>query len=410
MTAIAEPARTAPEMSGLVPGIAADVGEASGHGENLLVTARKRFERVAVCSLFGDPFDRRTWSGAPYNIARWLQNYGIAVEGICTGASRSEQALLAAHYSLMGYGAPRSREAVLRSPPARRRAADRLAIALRRRGIEHVIHTGTMDLLKSTYAPEIKHYLYCDQTWAQSLLYRPDRHSYSPRAVEAFNLLEAESLAAAEHVFTFGTYVRDHIIDYYGLPREKVTAVGSGMGEILPYYGPKDYSHPRLLFVAKHLFVAKGGNLLLDAFRIARAQRPDLLLTIVGDERSRPFVPVEPGIIFRAHVPWTELQQLFREASLFTQPMLNDPWGQVYLEALLSRTPVLGLRRNGLPEITENGRHGFLVDEADPKAVAAAILEATSDPQRLAQMGSSGQQHVLRSYSWDLAARRIAFI
>ncbi|WP_298724058.1 glycosyltransferase family 4 protein [uncultured Ferrovibrio sp.] len=408
MTTIVEPAHTAPELPGSVPGVSG-FRDVSGHGSGL-AGKKLRFERAAICSIFGDPLDRRTWSSAPFNIARRLQQYGVAVEGFSTGIPRGELAVLAAHYTLRGYGAPRNSEAVLRSPPARRHAADRLALALRRRGIQHVIHTGTMDLLPSRHAPELKHYLYCDQTWALSLLYRPDRDSYRPRAVEAFDLLEAESLACAEHIFTFGTYVRDHIIDHYGIPAEKVTAVGSGMGEIEPNHEPKDYTQPRLLFVAKHLFAAKGGHLLLDAFRIARTHRPDLTLTIVGDERSRPFVPDEPGIIFRAHVPWTELQQLFRDATLFTQPMLNDPWGQVYLEALLSRTPVLGLRRNGLPEITEDGRHGFLVDKAEPEAVAAAILDAISDPERLSRMGISGQQHVLRSYSWDIAAQRIAFV
>src|SRR3546814_12809912 len=85
--------------------------------------------------------------------------------------------------------------------------------------------------------------------------------------------------------------------------------------------------------------------------------------------------------------------------------MLNDPWGQVYLEALTSRTPVLGLERNGLPEITENGRHGFMVQQADPVALADAILDAMSAPDRLVAMGHSGQRPVLDTYSWDKVAR-----
>jgi glycosyltransferase involved in cell wall biosynthesis len=90
--------------------------------------------------------------------------------------------------------------------------------------------------------------------------------------------------------------------------------------------------------------------------------------------------------------------------------MLNDPWGQVYLEALASRTPVLGLNRNGLPEITEQGRHGFLVDEASPEAIAEEILRAMSDPDRLARMGLSGQAHVLQNYSWDRVVSEMAAV
>jgi glycosyltransferase involved in cell wall biosynthesis len=181
------------------------------------------------------------------------------------------------------------------------------------------------------------------------------------------------------------------------------------MGAIEPYDGPKSYDRPALLFVAKHLFQAKGGVLLLEAFELARCRRPDLTLSVVGDERSRAFVGNRPGIAFHAHLPWPALQQLFRDATLLVQPMLNDPWGQVYLEAMASRTPVMGLNRNGLPELVDGGRHGFLVDRAEPAALAEAILSAVSDPQRLDRMASTAQRHVLRNYSWSRVAERIAY-
>jgi glycosyltransferase involved in cell wall biosynthesis len=212
-----------------------------------------------------------------------------------------------------------------------------------------------------------------------------------------------------EHIFTFGAYVRDSVIAHYDISPSRVTAVGSGMGSVEPYFGPKKYAPPKLLFVAKHLFVEKGGMLLLDAFFKARKKRPDLRLSIVGDAAVARRIPKHPAVAFHPRLPWTGLTALYRDATLLVQPMLNDPWGQVYLEALLSRTPVLGLDRNGLPEILENGKHGFLVDMAEPALLAEAILDAVSDPERLAAMGLSGQQHVLNSYSWDIAAERIAY-
>jgi len=116
-----------------------------------------------------------------------------------------------------------------------------------------------------------------------------------------------------------------------------------------------------------------------------------------------------PGITFHAHLPWNALQQLYRDATLLVQPMLNDPWGQVYLEAMASRTAVMGLNRNGLPELVDGGRHGFLVDRADPMALAEAIVSAVSDAQRLERMATTAQRHVLKNYSWSRVAERIAY-
>jgi glycosyltransferase involved in cell wall biosynthesis len=272
-----------------------------------------------------------------------------------------------------------------------------------------VLHTGSMDLPALDLAQGVKHYLYCDHTWALARSHRIDINRYSARTLEAFERSEQDSLAGLTHVFTFGNYVRDNLIQHYGLPADRVTAVGSGMGAIEPSFAPKDFSRASLLFVAKHLFREKGGFLLLDAFLLAHRHRPNLTLTIVGDERSRQHVPRHPGITFHGHLPWADLQRLFREATLLVQPMLNDPWGQVYLEALVSRTPVMGLHRNGLPEIVDGGRYGFLVRHADPEVLAHGILAAIDDPARLERMAREGQAHVMGRYSWDRVADRIAY-
>ena len=367
-----------------------------------------RFRRIAISSVHGDPLDPRTWSSAPFRIAQALRRRDIEVLGVNTAPLRSTRLRLAARHLLAGMGVPRSSEAIMRGHAARAEAANRLEARLRRDGVKHVLHMGTLDLPLPSGGSCAEHYAYCDQTWALSLKYRPDLSSYSRRALRVFEELERAALYGLAHVFTFGAYVRDHLISHYGLPPSRVTVAGSGMGPIVPHLGVKDYAAPEILFVAKHLFVQKGGKLLLDAFRLARRQRPDLVLTIVGDDRTRDLLPPDRNIRFFGHVQLTRLQALYRNASLLAQPMLNDPWGQVYLEALVSRTPVLGLRRNGLPEITENGRHGFLVDSSEPGAVADAILDALSDPDRLARMGETGQQYVLTRYSWRQVADRIA--
>jgi glycosyltransferase involved in cell wall biosynthesis len=279
----------------------------------------------------------------------------------------------------------------------------------RQLGVRHVLHTGTFDLPASDLIQGTKHYLYCDHSWALARRHHVHAQRYTARALRAFEDAEREALAGLAHVFTFGTYVRDNLIAHYSLPAERVTAVGSGMGAIEPWFGPKDYARPTLLFVAKHLFQAKGGMLLLEAFSEVLRHRDDVSLTIVGDERSRAFIGTRRGIDFRPRLPWPELQRLSRESTLLVQPMLNDPWGQVYLEAMASRTPVMGLARNGLPELVDGGRHGFLVDRAEPAALAAAILSALSDPVRLEHMAAAAQRHVLGAYSWDRVAEQIVF-
>jgi glycosyltransferase involved in cell wall biosynthesis len=365
-----------------------------------------RFDRVAISSVFGDPGEARTWSGAPYNLGRALADLGVVVDGIHPRLSQLDRYWIAARQCLRLRSRPPTSEYILRDAVARRELAHQVASAARASGFNHVLHTGTLDLPAHDAESGVRHYLYCDHTWALSLANRPERR-VALRTDDQFDRLERQSYRGLTHIFTFGNYVKDNLVRHYSVPAERVTVVGSGMGPIRPYFGERRYDRPALLFVAKHLFAAKGGHLLLDAFRIAQRRIPELSLCVVGDERSRRLVPHQRNITVRAHLSWLELEALYRDATLLVQPMLNDPWGQVYLEALASRTPVIGLRRNGLPEILANGRHGFLVD-ADPYELAATILDALSDPERLARMGVAGQRHVLTRYSWDRVAASIA--
>ena len=371
--------------------------------------ATPRFERVAVSCVFGNPRDLRSWSGAPANVSNAIERLGVTVEAIYPRLGRLAKLGIAARNMLAGHGRPVSGEQILRSLLARRHMAEQVTRQAEQLSIGHVLHTGTLDLPAGDLIRGTKLYLYCDHSWALARRHHVHADRYTARALRAFEDTEREALAGLAHVFTFGTYVRDNLIAHYGLPPDRVTAVGSGMGAIEPWFGPKDHARPALLFVAKHLFQAKGGLLLLKAFDEVRRQRDDVTLTIVGDERSRAVVGSRPGIVFQPRLPWSELQDLYRSSTLLVQPMLNDPWGQVYLEAMASRTPVMGLARNGLPELVDGGRHGFLVDRAEPAALAAAILCALSDPARLERMAIAGQRHVLGAYSWDRVAEQIVF-
>ena len=43
----------------------------------------------------------------------------------------------------------------------------------------------------------------------------------------------------------------------------------------------------------------------------------------------------------------------------------DEPFGLVMIEAMSCGTPVLGFRRASVPEVVEEGRSGFVVDDVD---------------------------------------------
>ncbi|HEX3720181.1 MAG TPA: glycosyltransferase family 4 protein [Verrucomicrobiae bacterium] len=291
-----------------------------------------------------------------------------------------------------------------RGPVARLLAARRTEKACIRAGVNTVLHTGTFDLPGTAGGKGLERYLLCDSTWDLAARYSTEISHYSSKSLRVSDRLEIKALKGGLHVFPIAHYVKDNLISHYGVNPGLITVVGTGRGKIAPFHGKKDYASGPILFAAKDRFKEKGGRLLLEGFQIANKKNSSIKLVLAGKAVEDMALPGMPNVTVAGHVAWEELQRLFETAALFAMPAYNEPWGLVYLEALACRTPILGLARNSLPEITQNGRFGFLVEKPDPKFVAEALLRACVDPKGLEQMGSEGQEQCLAAYSWRRTA------
>lgn len=273
-------------------------------------------------------------------------------------------------------------------------------------GARSVLHITTLDM-PGFKRPGIKEYLLIDSTWNSWRRYFIDEDGYSEKLKNDIDDLDRKSFLQADHVFTLGEYVCDDLVTHYRIPRLKCSSIGSGLGGVKPFFGPKEYSACSILFVAKTWFESKGGHLLLDAFRIAHSKCPLIRLVIVGSEEAVRHAAGIENVTVLPFVPQSDLQRIFNEASVLAMPAINEPWGMVFLEAMACRMPVLGLRRNSLPEMTLGGKFGFLVEKPDAYLVANALIEAVSNPVRLEVLGRAAQKHVLANYTWENAVDRM---
>jgi glycosyltransferase involved in cell wall biosynthesis len=272
----------------------------------------------------------------------------------------------------------------------------------------HVLHVHALGVTALPLFDTARDYsVLLDTTWDLWRRYATAAFGISPRVASYADSVDRATYHKAKHCFTISEYAARNLQEHYGVPEEKITVVGTGRGGLSPYFGPKDYTNGSILFIAKARFEDKGGYRLIEALQIARRHNSRLSLTIVGQpEYEAEFAGIE-GVTALGRVSAEQLQQLFNEASLFAMPAVFEPWGLVYLEALACQTPVLGLRHHALPEITANGRFGFCLDTGSAEEIAAALVQAFADPQRLAEMGAQGQEHCLKHFTWEKTAQRI---
>jgi glycosyltransferase involved in cell wall biosynthesis len=366
--------------------------------------ARVKASKIAIAGI-GNPRSPATWSGTPNRLCQAFE----AIDRL--GPLYDAERYAAWPIPWLARGAARlyylnSRESS-RGVLTRFLRAKGLEAFLEQHQPRHILHIGSLALPLRKQNTQTTHHLFCDTTWHLWMRYSTDVYRIQSRLIEDAERLEREAYNQMARIFTISQHAKRGLIEHYGVSSEKIIVVGTGRGGIVPYRGKKDYAGGRVLFVAKDRFIDKGGELLVKGFQLAVAKNPSLHLILVGDEKYDRFAQIHPNIRAHGFVSLEALQQLFNEAALFAMPALNEPWGLVYLEALSCRTPVLGLARNALPEITLNGRHGFCVKEPTAESISDALLFAFSNPDRLASMGWSGQEYCLSEFTWEQTVSRI---
>ncbi len=169
----------------------------------------------------------------------------------------------------------------------------------------------------------------------------------------------------------------------------------------------KYHSH-KILFVGPNL-ERKGGLYVIKALPIILKEFPDSTLTMVGScsfiykkliEKEVIKNSLKNKIEFIDHVSQEKLLPLYKEANVFVMPSIIEALGQVYMEAMMCKTPVIGANVGGVPEIITDDV-GFLVKPKDYKQIAEFIIQIFKDPKKSGEVGKIGKERILRYFNLD---------
>lgn len=113
---------------------------------------------------------------------------------------------------------------------------------------------------------------------------------------------------------------------------------------------------------------------------------------------------------WRSHA---ELAQVLACGDVLAVPSVAERFGQVYVEAMAMRLPVIACRAAAPPtyiddEATSPDRCGWLVAPDDEEALAGALVAAASDPAERALRGENGRRRARERFSWANIAHAVA--
>jgi glycogen synthase len=259
------------------------------------------------------------------------------------------------------------------------------------------------------YAPfwdkfDIPYGMYLDYTMALAdQNWRPWAPFKTVEDCSAWLACERVAYEQATHLFTMSRLVQASLIHDYGIAPEKISVVGSFASRHSVYEGDKQFGSQQILFNGSE-FTRKGGELVLEAFKLVKQALPESKLVVIGKKLSTPMAGVEnPGPIGSLE----EMRQLLLGTDLVVAPGRCDPFPSFVIEAMNYGVPCLVSGQDGMPEIVDHGINGLVVDPLTPERIAETIIHLLKDQPALAALSRQARQKVKTELNYRCVAAKI---
>ena len=208
----------------------------------------------------------------------------------------------------------------------------------------------------------------------------------------------------ARVIVTETDYAAQFLRERFPQPADSVHRIYNGLD--LAEFERADFSSTPPLIIAVGRLIAKKGFAELIRACALLAERGKLFrCEIIGEgplenelRAQIAQLNLQNRFVLSGAKPQREVRQHLAAASVFVLPSVLDPEGgmdnlpTVIMEAMATGLPVISTNIAGIPEMVVQNETGFLVQPADPIALAKAI-EAVIDDRLLAQrLGEAGHQ------------------
>jgi len=245
--------------------------------------------------------------------------------------------------------------------------------------------------------------------------------TFKRRSRMQLRLTVRRSARRAAHVLALSESARNDIIDTYGIPGERVTAIPlAAPARFAPVLDEKELQRVRQTYGIEGDYILSVGSIqprknlprLIAAYGSLCRQRPAgklPKLVLVGKQawlygetlRAISKNGIGPLTVLTGYVPDSDLPALYSGACCFIYPSYFEGFGLPPLEAMTCGTPVIAGNRTSLPEVI--GDAGILVDPFNEDAIANAIKEIVDNPQLRTELRTKGLKQAAR-FTWTETA------
>jgi glycosyltransferase involved in cell wall biosynthesis len=225
--------------------------------------------------------------------------------------------------------------------------------------------------------------------------------------------LEQKLLKRSNMVTAVSNTVAQELVEWYGLERRGIEVIYNGVDEKIfaPNYNKPEKKY--ILYVGS-LAYRKGLFDLVECGKYICKEYPDVDFIIVGDgmlkdKLQKKVKKLELGnkIVFKGHVPKTELIRLYQNATIHILPSHYEGLPTVLLEAMSCGLPVVATAVSGNLDVISDGENGILIPPKSPKKMADAISMLLDDYETRRKLGKNARETIEKRFTWDLISDKV---
>jgi teichuronic acid biosynthesis glycosyltransferase TuaC len=171
------------------------------------------------------------------------------------------------------------------------------------------------------------------------------------------------------------------------------------------------------ILVVGNLIASKGQELALRAIVRLGTLFPHLRCQIIGEgpdharlEALASKLGLSQRVRFLGRQSRAAVADAMRACSVFVLPSRNEGLGCVYLEAMACGKPVIACRGQGIEEIIEHGRNGWLIPVDGLDELAHGLSTLLQSAEVSLHMGTAARETVLNGLTLSDQAQRLANI
>jgi len=219
------------------------------------------------------------------------------------------------------------------------------------------------------------------------------------------------------HIIANSKMCKRQAMNYYQVPQDKIEVIYNGVD--LERFNPKTREAYRLrvreklnigdqeiviLFVSRN-YKRKGLEFLIKSLSLLGEKAHTIKLVVAGKGNPKPFKRLalahglSDNLIFAGEEKIIE--KYYGASDLLVLPTLYDPFSNVCLEALACGLPVITTKSNGAAEIIEDGKDGYIIEDAkNTEEIAERISLLLSKNIR----GEMGKHAAISAKKYTIAA------